>query len=612
MARKVNVGVEFDGKAISHITYIGINQPINGHHSFSIRCALKEMKGSLKNALDSYIGKEVKIEISSAQTDDKTKGSFQGIITNISLVKQHGSFNEFEYEGFGHSILLDDGPHAQSFLEKSIKDIVKEVSGKYGVSLSNKPNHSDKIPYFVQYNESSFQFLYRLSNVYSEWFYYDGTKLFFGKPDKSKPVKLTYGQDLTSFDLGLNITPSKFKLLGYDYLGNKHPESPSSSVDVSGLDDFGKEIFRKSEKVFKNEPTFYLGKQIKVKSDLENFSKIRKSDISSNYVVVNGSCDNHRLKVGGLIKIMGKIVDDEGASEQVDYGEYRVVHLSQTINGIGNYQNHFRAVPASLSFPPPNKSISDVYAEIQPAEVLDNNDKEKLGRVEVQFWWQKPNDDKTPWIRVASSGAGAGHGAFFTPEKGDQVLVGFEHGNPNLPYVIGSLYQGKAKPEGVANPKNYKKVIKTISGNQIFFNDEGGKEEIKIENGSNIVHLTLDSGGKITISTEGDMSLSAKNISIDAKENIKINAGGNIDAEAGKNASLVAKSDNVNIEAGKKATVSVAQSNFTADTSSVTIAATTTNVGGDTTATTNVKGKMVNVDGGPGIVNVTGSMVKLN
>src|SRR5690606_33960359 len=97
----------------------------------------------------------------------------------------------------------------------------------------------------------------------------------------------------------------------------------------------------------------------------------------------------------------------------------------------------------------------------------ENHDPEELGRVRVQFQWQKANGDKTPWIRVAASGAGGGYGYFFVPEKGDQVFVGLEHNNPDKPYVVGGLYHGKAKPKGVSDKDNNKKVIQTKSGNII-------------------------------------------------------------------------------------------------------------------------------------------------
>src|SRR5215203_1032238 len=48
--------------------------------------------------------------------------------------------------------------------------------------------------------------------------------------------------------------------------------------------------------------------------------------------------------------------------------------------------------------------------------------------------------DPVAWARVASPAAGLFHGNYFIPKPGDSVLVAFEHGDINAPYVIGSLW----------------------------------------------------------------------------------------------------------------------------------------------------------------------------
>ena len=134
----------------------------------------------------------------------------------------------------------------------------------------------------------------------------------------------------------------------------------------------------------------------------------------------------------------------------------------------------------------------------------------------VQFLWQKSNNEKTPWICLAVAGAGGGYGYYFVPEKGDQVLVAFEHNNPDKPYVLGGLYHGKAKPKDVSDKDNNKKVLQTKSGNKIMLDDSG---TIEILSGANVITLTK---GKITIKTDADLELLAKNIKIQATETLDL------------------------------------------------------------------------------------------
>ncbi len=71
--------------------------------------------------------------------------------------------------------------------------------------------------------------------------------------------------------------------------------------------------------------------------------------------------------------------------------------------------------------------------------VTNNNDPQGMGRVRVRFPW-RGDDDESYWARVATMMAGKDRGTFFLPEVDDEVLVAFDHGDINHPYVIGALW----------------------------------------------------------------------------------------------------------------------------------------------------------------------------
>ena len=133
------------------------------------------------------------------------------------------------------------------------------------------------------------------------------------------------------------------------------------------------------------------------------------------------------------------------------------------------------------------------------------------------MFWQ--TDKGTPWLRLVHPHAGKEKGFYFIPEKDEEVMVGFEHGNADAPYVIGAMYNGKEKSTWKQD-KNYIKAIKTISGNMIWFNDEGGKEEIKIVNkdAQNEISLTLQDNGLITIKAKDKIIFDAPKIEMKCKE----------------------------------------------------------------------------------------------
>jgi uncharacterized protein involved in type VI secretion and phage assembly len=179
--------------------------------------------------------------------------------------------------------------------------------------------------------------------------------------------------------------------------------------------------------------------------------------------------------------------------------------------------------------------------------VTNNKDPESLGRVKLKFPWRDPSDE-SHWTRVATLMAGKDRGTYFLPEVGDEVLVSFDHGDINQPYVIGALWNGEDKPpEKNADGKNNTRIIKSKSGHKIIFNDEQGSEKVEIITKSGSQIILDDSAGneKIEIkdktgsnsiiidAAQNSISMSSKmKVSIQAQM-IEIKAGGTLNLQGG-------------------------------------------------------------------------------
>lgn len=130
--------------------------------------------------------------------------------------------------------------------------------------------------------------------------------------------------------------------------------------------------------------------------------------------------------------------------------------------------------------------------------VTNNQDPEQVGRVKVKFPWLMDSDESY-WARVATLMAGKDRGTFFLPEVGDEVLVAFDHGDINHPYVIGALWNGvDTPPETNADGKNTIRTIKSRSGHAIRFDDNDEQKQEKLEIKTNAGHTIVldDSAGK--------------------------------------------------------------------------------------------------------------------
>lgn len=124
------------------------------------------------------------------------------------------------------------------------------------------------------------------------------------------------------------------------------------------------------------------------------------------------------------------------------------------------------------------------------------------GEVKLKFPWLHESEDEekeSNWARIATAMAGNDRGTFLMPEVDDEVLVAFEKGSFEHPYVIGFPWNGKDKPPA---DDTQKRTIKTKSGHVVTFNDNPGSEGITIESqGGQKVELKDTPTGSISIET---------------------------------------------------------------------------------------------------------------
>ncbi len=201
------------------------------------------------------------------------------------------------------------------------------------------------------------------------------------------------------------------------------------------------------------------------------------------------------------------------------------------------------------------RSESKIYGVVTGI-VVNNKDPEKMGRVKVKIP-RISGDEESNWARIVSFMGGRERGAFFLPEVDDEVLVAFEYGNINMPYIIGSLWNGKDKPpEQNADGKNNIRVIKSRSGHIIKLDDTENNEKIEIVDKTEKNKIIIDTkNNKISIKSDKDIELSAPNgkITLEAKDiqtkssvSTKIEANSGIDIKASGNMNIKGAMVNLN------------------------------------------------------------------
>ena len=196
------------------------------------------------------------------------------------------------------------------------------------------------------------------------------------------------------------------------------------------------------------------------------YSKMRRASqtVSQLLVRLNYGADDQGLCLGDVIKVGGgfyiviKVELDES-------GNYIVEAIPPLYKEVSSDKIQ-KAIPC----PPLMPEIPTVRtAEAQVAFVEDNLDPNRFGRVRVRYPWQPEDGDKSPWVRMATPFATAGGGVTFRPCTGDEVLLNYEDGNIERPYIVGSLQSRYVTDPWLPLPD---RVIRSKNGHSITFNDK--------------------------------------------------------------------------------------------------------------------------------------------
>ena len=538
---QVHATVSIDGENRNY-TRISLVQKFGQHHYFDIEvlCSPLVKENVWHHEREEMIalqGKTVVIRMKHEFSGDES--IFKGIITSIGMDGDKGVSGTLHYRGYSTTILLESGRTMDSFTDATLGEIVSEVVEKYGngISIVNNPAFKSRIPYVQMQEESAYEFLRRLAWQYGEWFYYNGQVLYFGNPYKEKDENLVYDIDMDSMHFSSCVAPFHFSR--HDYLSDSHMDMfGDDSEAVRGINTYLANAMKTSEGMYRSQTTMYSHTATGHPLDIEHFTAVEKGRKVSSLVWMTGNTKTCRVRIGEPVVVQ----IPPNMCKRRDMGRYRIVELTHRIEVSGGYANSFKGIPASMEYIPMEDMRLPV-AHAMLAEVTDNADPENLGRVQVQFAWQKSRNKTTNWIRVRSLDAGSSEtvsknrGFVFVPEIGDQVMVDFELGDPCRPYVSGSMFH-KNNGEG-GNADNHIKTIVTRSGHTLEFNDDkNGDWGITLKDANkNIIHINSKEQ-TIEITAPKTISLNAENIRLNAKEDINIVADGKLDMSIGKEGDL--------------------------------------------------------------------------
>ena len=453
--------------------------------------------------------------------------------------------------GYDKSHRLHRNRHTSTHLQVSYSDVVTKVLREAGLR-GDVDSTSEVHDYIVQYNETDWEFLWRLARRVGYEVYFEQGKLCFKEPrqERGEAIELEWGSTLQQFKVNASTVfqtsqvvvrgwdvKEKREIVGMATAGEGHP---SIGDERSGS--------AQGESAFGEAKLTVVDRPVNSQGEADAIAQSLADAMAGDFIVAEGvtSRGMPRLLPGVTVTVNGI-----GSRFSGDYYVTATTHrftsqegytTSFTVNGRGP------GTLTSLMEPAAGSNQQAYCPGVVVGVVTDNNDPDDLHRVKVKLPWLDESVE-SDWAKMATPGAGLERGFFWLPEVEDEVLVAFEHGDVHRPYILGGLWNAVDAPpasnseivgsDGAVNLKGFR----SREGQTFHISDESGNRYIGISNpddDSKIVirHddkvIEILSNGDITITgAQGTITVEGNEIEIKASANAKIEAGGNLELTAG-------------------------------------------------------------------------------
>jgi phage protein D len=466
--------------------------------------------------------------------------------------------------GLDHSHRLFHGRSTETYQQVTAGDVVRKVAARAGVAVGTVESTTVVHEHLSQGNTTDWQFLQGLAaDAGCQLSVVDG-KLNFGKPTRSaqapppggepdtNPLVLQHGTDLLRLRATVTSAEqvSQVQVRGWDtvqkraLIGTAPAETTSAQLATTPAElagTFGGRTFVAVDVPYRSQ------------AQVDAAAKAVAEQLAGAFAELDGVArGNPKLRAGTAIAL-----DNLGPPWD---GKYTLTSTRHVYDPSGGYTTAFvvsgrqeRSLYGLVSGggsagggPVGGAPIRGVV----PALVTNAADPEDVGRVKLRFPWLSDTYE-SDWARTVQFGAGGDRGAVVLPEVNDEVLVAFEQGDLNRPYVVGGLYNGVDKPRkgpvdnvdagsGAVN----RRAFASRTGHRLeLLEAAGGADAIQLITGDDKLKLELDKQGtKITVHSDGTVLVEARN-------GVTVDAGTGDVVMTGKAISLTAK-QGVTVDAG--------------------------------------------------------------
>ncbi|MFZ3018178.1 MAG: type VI secretion system tip protein VgrG [Gallionella sp.] len=465
---------------------------------------------------------------------------FEGIVVKHGIKITGDNYARLVVECRDKAVAMTIGRKNANYVDSKDSDIITKLIGNCSGLTADVGSTETQYKELVQYYCTDWDFMLSRAEVNGLLVIVDAAKVSVKAPatDGTPQLKVTYGSDLLEFHANIDARNqfSKVEGVSWDVKNQAIVEQQATPKTLNEQGDLTSATLAKVIGL----SAFRLQTPAPLESAaLKSWADAQQ--VKSGLARVQG-----RMRFQGSAKARaGELIEIEGVGNRFNGKVFVSSVHHQVIDGNWATEVEFGmphdwfAENRDLVAPPASGWLPGIEGlHVGVVKKLDA-DPEGQYKVQVSIPVLKAETDGV-WARLMQFYASDGIGAFFVPEIGDEVVLGYFNNDPSNPVILGSLYSSKRKPAYELTADNFKKAIVTKSKLTLEFDDDKkiitivtpGKNQIVISDDGKSILLKDQTGNQAKLSEDGILLDSPKDITISAKGKVSISATGNVEIES--------------------------------------------------------------------------------
>ncbi|MFQ5627322.1 MAG: type VI secretion system tip protein VgrG [bacterium] len=519
------------------VIQVQISRSINKIPSAEVFVVDKRSKGNAVPLSESAIflpGNKIKIR--AARKGVRQSAIFKGIIVKHRLKVDSNGKTVLTVSCFDEAIKLTVGRKNASYREMKDSDVTRRMLDDAGLTASV---HDTGIVHreIIQYYSTDWDFIVKRAETNGLFVTVEDGKVGARKPNLDGRVALaaTYGKDMALVEAEIDASTQFPAVTSSSWSPDKHKVVRANAVEP---------------KV--NKQGNLSGKQLAKMLGLKSYDLHTSAAVSDDGLAKWANAQMLKSRLGrakGTIVIPGNTKAKPGSllllrglGARFDGNAY--ISGIQHNLGSAQWQTTIQfGLPSHIESEidtPPASGLLPAISGLHIGKVTDTNDPDGEARVEVNIP-TLGTDGGEVWARLSNFFASNEVGAYFVPEVGDEVVLGFLNNDPRHPIVLGSLFsQIHQPPYGASNGAETIRGVVSKSQMKLTF-DEANKELLIETKDGNAITLSDDqhavtiadtNNNKIEMSADGILIESAADLSIKSKGALNLEADGAVNVKS--------------------------------------------------------------------------------